>query len=178
MTDVLVELDAYEQVIESISATELLEIVGEEVLTIVGPTDLIETVEQAQILDAVEQVEFLEIALQGPPGANGSAGIEVPFAWGDATPKAVVVVPVGKLVYGVQIAISEAFDGVGPSLAVGDSGQLDRLMAVNQNDPTAIGAYLTSPVYRYAGNTALSLAIVPGVGATAGRGLLTVFIEH
>lgn len=151
-------------------------------LTLTGGGATVTVISNGSSLTLAQSVPLVVAALyeflRGPPGANGTAGIEVPLSWGDATPKAVVTAPAGKLVYGVQIAISEAFDGVGASLAVGDSGQFDRLMGETQNDPTVIGTYLTSPVHRYGGSSALSLAIAPGVGATAGRGLLTVFIEH
>jgi hypothetical protein len=115
--------------------------------------------------------------MRGPAGADGSGGISIPFAWGDASPRTIATALAGKLVYGVEIHISDAFDGAGASLTVGDAAQPDRLMATHQIDPSAVGAYETSPSHRYGSNTALLLTITPGGGATAGAGLLRLFVE-
>lgn len=125
-------------------------------------------------------VELLEVAEQGvpgPPGASGAAGIELPFAWGDASPRTITVATAGKLVYGIEIHVSEAFDGTAAALTVGDAAQPDRLMSATQNDPSSVGAYAASPSHRYGADTNLLLTITPGGGATAGAGLLTIFIE-
>lgn len=112
---------------------------------------------------------------QGPPGTSG--GIEFPFSWGDASPASVVVAPSGKLVYQVQLHIYTSFDGVSPTLQVGDVGQADRLMSAAQNDPTETGTYSSSPAKIYGSDTSVLLTINPGTGATAGSGLLILFIE-
>ena len=128
----------------------------------------------------MSEVIILEVSEQGPPGppgANGSGGIEFPFAWGDASPRQIVIAAAGKLIYGVQIHIATAFDGVGAALTVGDAGQADRLMSVYQSDPNTVGNYTAAPSYRYGTATPLLLTINPGAGASAGAGLLTLFIE-
>lgn len=117
-------------------------------------------------------------ALRGEQGAAGDGSIQFPFAWGDASPRSVVVAGTGKLVYCVGLHIFEAFDGVGSSLAVGDAGDPQRLMATTQNDPAATGSYETDPAHEYGAATTILLTITPGVGATAGAGLLTLFIEQ
>jgi hypothetical protein len=104
--------------------------------------------------------------------------IQLPFAWGDATPAPIFTVPGDKLVYRVEIHISVGFDGASPELTVGDAGDTDRLMAAAQNDPTTPGTYATHPSHRYGADTAVSLGITPGAGATAGRGLVTLSIEQ
>ena len=126
------------------------------------------------------EVELLEVAEQGPmgpPGPSGGAGIEFPFAWGDASPRTVVLATNGKLVYEVELHISTAFDGTGAALTVGDASDPDRLMTSSQNDPTAVGTYTASPSHRYSEDTDILLTITPGAGSTAGAGLLTLFIE-
>lgn len=122
-------------------------------------------------------VEAAEQGPPGPPGANGSGGIEFPFAWGDASPRQIVIAVAGKLIYGVQIHIATAFDGVGASLTVGDAGQTDRLMSVYKSDPNTAGTYTASPAHRYGVATPILLTINPGAGASAGAGLLTIFTE-
>lgn len=128
----------------------------------------------------MSQVVILEVAEQGPhgpPGANGSGGIEFPFAWGDASPRQIVIAVAGKLIYGVQIHVSTAFDGVGASLTVGDAIQADRLMSVYKSDPNTVGTYTASPSHKYGAATPILLTINPGAGASAGAGLLTIFTE-
>lgn len=117
-------------------------------------------------------------ALRGEPGLAGSGGIEFSFAWGDASPRNVTLALTGKLVYGVGVHIEEAFDGVGPQISVGDSANAQRLMPVDKNDPSTVGTYETSPVYMYGSDTFITITIAPGVGATAGKGLLTILIQQ
>lgn len=120
----------------------------------------------------------LQAALRGPSGVSGGNGIEFPFAWGDASPRTVEVAAAAKLVYGVELHVDEPFDGAGAQLQVGDAGDAGRLMAAGQNDPAAAGTYTTAPAHRYGADTTILLTITPGVGATAGTGLLTLFIEQ
>jgi hypothetical protein len=127
--------------------------------------------------DAALELELLP-ALRGEQGVSGDGSIQLAFAWGDASPRTVVVATGGKLVYEVELHISHAFDGLGAQLKVGDAGQADRLMRVDQNDPAATGTYSSAPVLAYGVDTTILLTITPGVGATAGAGLLTLFIEQ
>lgn len=112
---------------------------------------------------------------QGPPG---NQGLEIPFAWGDATPKLLLLGTAGKLVYNVQLHIDVAFNGVNATLEVGDLIDPDRLMRADQNAPSEAGSYSVSPNYRYVSDTNIYLTITPGVGASTGSGLLTLFIEQ
>lgn len=104
--------------------------------------------------------------------------VQLPFAWNDVSPVAVdPEVEAGALVCEVSIHISEAFDGAGAALTVGDDLDADRLMEASRNLPGAVGSYTRHPSYRYAVSTVLKLSVTPGAGATAGRGLLTVTLE-
>lgn len=123
----------------------------------------------------------ISVGESGPRGEEGPAGtgaVELAFAWGDASPRTIETVTSGKLVYGVQLHIDTAFNGSGAELTVGDAADPDRLMAAAQNDPTAAGTYTSAPVHRYGADTAVLLTITPGAGASAGAGLLTLFIEQ
>lgn len=128
----------------------------------------------------MSEITVLEVAEQGPsgpPGANGSGGIEFPFAWGDASPRQIMVAAAGKLIYSVQIHISTAFNGVGAALTVGDAALPNRLMDANQSDPGTTGTFTAAPLRKYGAATPLLLTITPGAGASAGAGLLALFIE-
>lgn len=99
------------------------------------------------------------------------------FAFGDATPSNLLIVPGGKLIYVAEIIMLTPFDGVGCSLSIGDSGNLSRLMAVDQNDPTSDATYVTTPAISYGVDTQLLLTIVQGSGATQGNGLVRLSIQ-
>lgn len=129
-------------------------------------------------LDSDELPLVLTSALRGLQGESGNATIEFPFAWGDASPRSVTIAAADKLVYGAQIHIDVAFDGDGAQLQLGDAGDAERLMAATQNDPAGPGTYIAAPVHRYGTDTPILLTITPGAGATAGAGLLTLFIEQ
>ena len=112
----------------------------------------------------------------GPPGTSG--GIEFPFSWGDASPETITTIPSGKLIYEVQVHIQTAFDGASPQLQIGDAGQADRLMQAGQLDPTQEGSYSVSPAKVYGSDTDILLTIDPGGGATAGSGLVVIFVQN
>lgn len=104
--------------------------------------------------------------------------IQLPFAWGDATPASITPqVPADTLVVSVGLHIEQGFDGAGATLTVGDDADADRLMPADRNDPSTAASYVVHPGYRYALATTVKLAITPGAGATAGRGVLTMVIE-
>lgn len=138
--------------------------------------------QQAQsVVAEQEATHVVAVGQQGPPGVAGPAGsavIEFPFAFGDATPATVATAGAGKTVYGVQLHITTAFDGVGAALVVGDGGQPDRLQAAQENDPAVAGSYTSAPVHRYGVETSLLLGITAGAGATQGAGILVVHIQQ
>lgn len=115
-----------------------------------------------------------------PSGSAGAAGggiQAIDFAWGDATPKTLLTVASGKSIFSCRINIDIAFDGTAPSLTVGPAGDPDELMPAGSNDPATVGQYEYSPGVVYGASTALFLTIVPGAGASAGRGQVIFEIE-
>ena len=115
----------------------------------------------------------------GADGADGSAGANgdgqyptVSFAFGDASPAIVMTVNPASAaeVALVQVEIEEAFDGVGAQIAFGTVADPDSLMRADQNDPSELAVYETSPRVRLAGGEQLQLTITPGAGASQGRG--------
>lgn len=113
---------------------------------------------------------------QGPPGTSAS-GIELPFAYGDATPAVIATVPANKAAYQATIEITTPFNGVGAQLSIGDSGDSQRLMPTTGNSPGEAGAYHAHPVHVYGGSTAVNLYITPGAGASSGSGIVRLFIQ-
>jgi hypothetical protein len=123
--------------------------------------------------------QIITVGRQGPAGAAGvsATGVQVNFAWGDATPATIAVVAANKVVYGVELVITEPFDGTGASVVVGDAGQSDRLMATIENDLTQVGSSTTSPACVYGVSTAVTLTITPGAGATQGKGVVILLVQ-
>jgi hypothetical protein len=99
-----------------------------------------------------------------------SGAVKVPFSYGDATPKAIAVLPAGSTVFTAAIVITVPFDGMGAALALGDADVGDRLMTVAQNDPTSEAEYETNPGVSYPTDTQILLTINSGAGTTAGAG--------
>lgn len=149
---------------------------------------IVVTVEDRQVVtrDAVERV-IVFAGEQGPPGPAGATGptgppgsvaVEAAFAFGDATPTAIVTALAGKLVYGVELYIKTPFDGVGAQVVVGDAAQSDRLMAANENDLSAVGGNHTTPAHAYAVDTPVLLSVTPGAGASQGAGVIVLRIQQ
>lgn len=143
------------------------------------------TVEDRQVVtrDVIER-GIVFAGEQGPPGPTGPAGppgavaVEAAFAFGDATPAAIVTALAGKLVYGVELYIKTPFDGVGAQVVVGDAAIADRLMAVSDNDLGAVGGNHTTPSHAYAVDTPVLLSITPGAGATQGSGVIVLRVQQ
>lgn len=102
--------------------------------------------------------------------SSAPAFVEIAFSYGDATPRTIYTAIKTQRIWQVILSIDVAFNGSLPSITLGDNGDLDRLMASNQNDPLTIGVYSTSPAYEYAEGSAILLSITPGGGASAGSG--------
>lgn len=120
------------------------------------------------------------VAQQGPPGTNGTDGTgqhTFAFSWGDATPAALMTVTAGQMVLAVTISLDVPFNGVGASLSVGDAGDAGGLLDANMVDPTVIGAFQNAPCVRYITDTQVRLTIVPGTGASAGSGVISLYLE-
>lgn len=164
MSETAIEVDVIEQAIEVA--------LQESVLAVAIAESVIEVTQEET------NVEVLLAGPAGPRGADGSGAIEIPFAYGDATPLFITTVPAGKFVYEVALIITEAFNGAGATLAVGDAGIADRLMTVTDNAPSVPGTYMTHPNVAYLGNTAVTLTITPGAGASQGAGIVRLIIQQ
>lgn len=112
----------------------------------------------------------------GPRGPSDN--VSLPFSWGDASPSKVITTGVNKIVYGVEIVILTAFDGSGAALSVGDTTDHSRLMSTAQNAPGTVATYQAAPGYKYTSATDINLYITPGAGASAGNGLVILYLEQ
>ena len=137
---------------------------------------------QEAVLEVSTQETVIEVEAAGPRGAQGEpgagAGIEIPFAYGDATPSFLTTVAAGKLVYEVAILITTPFNGTGAALKIGNTLVPDGLMAEGENNPAEASTYVTHPNVSYVGPTGIYLTITPGAGASQGAGLITLIIQQ
>jgi hypothetical protein len=161
---VVIELDEYEIVIEEQLSVEVIEettiAVNEEV--------------------GVELLEISEPGMTGGIGPQGPAGtprIEIPFAFGDATPLELFVAEAGKLIERITIFVRAVFDGSNPSLTIGDEGDPVSLMSATENNPSEVAAYQVTPNLHYVSDTQVLLFITPGLGASQGSGLVVVEMQ-
>lgn len=134
------------------------------------------------VVEVSQHESVIEALLSGPMGPQGASGtgaaLEIPFAYGDATPKFITTAASGKLVYEASVLITETFNGAGAALVIGDAGIADRLLAATENDPGTLGTYTTHPNIVYLVDTVINLTITPGAGASQGAGLLTLAMQQ
>lgn len=110
----------------------------------------------------------------GPAGAAGTPRVEIPFSFGDATPAVLFTASAGKLIERITIFIEMAFDGIGPSLTIGDEDDPDLLMTSAENNPSEEAAYQVTPNFSYDTDTQVLLFINPGSGPSRGSGLVVI----
>lgn len=108
--------------------------------------------------------------------ASTSRSIKVAFSWGDSTPKPIYLAAAGTTIQQATIAISTPFNGLNPSLALGDAQDPRRLIAENFVNPAEAGEYQTLPWYGYQLSTQIYLLVAPGRNATQGAGFVTLEI--
>lgn len=110
---------------------------------------------------------------QGPAGPSGTGVLPaIEFAYGDATPTILLTLPTegSYEIMLCSLQIEEPFNGSGASITLGVAEDPDLLMRSDQNDPTQAITYETTPRVELPGGTNIILTIVPGAGATQGRG--------
>lgn len=151
-----------------------------------GATPRVVVVERAHTVQAVrDRTQVLGVAAPGPqgpkgePGASGAGALSpINFAFGDATPAPVLVLPApGPVeVTGVSLQIEEAFDGAGAQVQLGTAGDPELLMPGWANAPDQVGVYELTPRVELPGGATLILTLTPGVGATRGRGQFVITV--
>jgi len=107
-----------------------------------------------------------------PPGG---AAFELNFSYGDGSPALITSVPAGGMIQRVEVVILTAFNGVGAWITVGKGAATDDLMAANQNDPTVLATYLTTPGLICPSLTSIYLYLAGGAGPSTGNGVVTIY---
>jgi hypothetical protein len=119
---------------------------------------------------------------QGVPGIPGPSGsalgvVDHPFGWGDASPLAITTIPAGSTVISIEVVISQGFNGTGAALSLGVSGTPDLLVGTGDVAPGQVAVYGVSPCVRFDVDTPVIFSITPGVGASAGSGIIRIFLS-
>lgn len=105
-----------------------------------------------------------------------SGKIRVNFAFGDASPKTIVSLPANTTVVTTQIIITETFNGVTPSLRLGDSTLSSRFFDIPSAGLTGLYELESNITHSYTATTDVLLTIDPGIGGSTGKGIVIVEI--
>jgi hypothetical protein len=98
----------------------------------------------------------------------------VDFTYATGSPFGIgTALPASARVLEVKLNVSEAFDGAGPTLTVGDAGAPDRFMALDENDLTEVAVQVADASHLYALSTQVT-ATLAAPGAATGAANLTV----
>lgn len=113
--------------------------------------------------------------LQGPIGPSGSGALPAyTFHFGDASPATVFTLSDAREIVLISLQVEEAFDGVGATASLGVTGQPELLMPAVDGALGTVGIYEFSPREELDDNTPIIITIVPGSGASTGRGQLVI----
>jgi hypothetical protein len=110
------------------------------------------------------------------------------FAWNDVSPKVVMAIPAGAIISDVICLVTEAFDGAAATLDIGNSTVPAQFIDNTKTTPATLGMDGLASQDRGVGlwdGTGdvldyyplvddVEVAIVPGAGATAGKGFIFV----
>jgi len=113
------------------------------------------------------------------PGSSGTVAQKVEeravqVEYTDTTINIGGTVPANATVLRARVSVSQAFDGVTPTIIIGDAVDDDRIMKATENDPETTGLYVVDAHYKYGGSTQL-VAEVTTSGAS--QGIATVIVE-
>jgi hypothetical protein len=113
-----------------------------------------------------------------PYSFTGSEGnpilLEHTFAFGDPSPLTIYVTTAIRI-SSIDVEIIEAFNGTSPTISVGVTGDEEKYVQVSENNPSEIGRYQICPVsIESEVDIDVKLYVTPGVGATAGSGIITI----
>jgi hypothetical protein len=150
--------------------------------TVQARTSAVQVPDQGVALGTVTQVrEVVQVVSAGPQGEQGVPGLSpagvypaINFAFGDATPTPVLTLGENSEITGVSLQIEQIFDGAGAQIRLGTTGDPGLLLDAWQNDPAALMTFEASPRVELAAGTVIVLTIVPGGGASQGRGQFVI----
>lgn len=105
--------------------------------------------------------------------ATNTSSTTVPFDFGDATPKNILLIASNKVVEEVSIVITTPFDDITATLSVGDINDINRFISTSDNVPSTAGTYSTQPGSKYIVLSQVTLTISAGT-STQGSGLVII----
>ncbi len=109
------------------------------------------------------------------PGSNaGNSSQPIAFAFGDASPRAVLALLSNQTVLQVNLNITEPFNGAGPSFQLGTFAQPDLLVSSQQVDLALPTEFEINPNVRLIAPTDIVLTLNPGTSATQGAGWFVI----
>lgn len=124
-----------------------------------------------QVLQAVSLVG--DVITLGWVSAASTAACEsvdtTALAWNSSSTVAMFTNPANGVVELVRVYVDTAFDGTGPSMSVGISGNASKYMGATSVDLTQTGTYEVTPGIAPTGSTeALQIAFSPASGGSTG----------
>ena len=120
---------------------------------------------------------WLPVPLPLPPGASGDVKAKkVPFTFASGSPLLLVSATAGDILIDAEIVIETPFDGVAPTLSVGDTGDAELFIPTTSNDPKIAGNYGSQTNKEYTGVDTVSLFVVSS-GSTVGSGYVLVLYK-
>ena len=148
-----------------------------------APARTVVLTQQQQVEITRHRAEVVRASSPGVQGPRGPAGVDasgalpvVNFAFGDASPRAIITVPGAgqREITGVSVQIDEAFDGIGASLAIGTADDPGALAPAVDGMAAIAGIYEFTPRTAIAAGEDIILTINPGAGATRGQGQIVI----
>lgn len=104
----------------------------------------------------------------GPvPDGGPVGGISVDVNWDDASPRAILAVPAGQAIGGIQARVVTPFDGAAPNITVGIDGDEERYLAYDESVLTQAGSIWEKDSDDIGPKT-VKVWITPGLGCTQG----------
>lgn len=92
-----------------------------------------------------------------------------------STSDTIYTVSGGSRVTFVTVTVTEQFNGLNPTLSVGDADDNARLMTDDQNDLTSLGAYSTTPSYIYSGSQDVDITFTfDAANSTSGKAVIAI----
>jgi hypothetical protein len=96
------------------------------------------------------------------------------FSSGDVSERLIYIAEANEIILTVTVVILQAFNGIGPTISIGDSVNNSRLANNSQIYLDQVGEYNTNPSYKYTSNTPINLYLNQGTGATQCAGYIVI----
>jgi len=110
-----------------------------------------------------------------PVGPNTKIEI-VQFAFNDGSPKTIATMSAGQAVIDSEVVITDIFDDVAATLALGTSGTPSALLGTGDIDPTSLDTNGSDTNITFSGADTIVLTITPGA-STKGSGYVVLLLK-